>query len=983
MPDHGGRHGEAEQQWCGGWCAGRMFRGGAAVAVPTTPRPVGRLSLLSQPAGGLLQQTAGSGPAWRRADRLPNQQPPPPPPPQTNCELKQKWRAGLSHRISRIEIEEAPKTEIQSIPQWKRKQEQEKKAEESERKVEPLWKRIRETEKKQESERKQEQPDNNKMDEKQNETQPDMERRRPEPLWKKKQEPQKLESKVEPERKSDAGKQEVTKNNEIKNNIHLDKKLELPKTEEVKKIEPVRKLEPLWKRKLEPVKKPEPEVKEVPPKKAEPIWKRKIEPQEKKEPETKQEPAKKLEPKTLPKLEPTWKRKIEVDDKTEPKTKPFPSKIEPQEKKEPETKQEPTKKLEPKTPAKLEPTWKRKIEVDDKTEPKTKPDPLKKQEPKIPGKLEPIWKRKVVVEDKTEPKTKQEPVKKAEPLWKRKKEPVKEPEQMTEASKKQENDEKTKKDQSSTEDLPEEDETEIICPLCSELYDEEEYQPVLLPRCGHTFCRPCLTTIKCKGHFPCPTCRKRHLKPPIEDLPVHNEVLIKANAFREEKTGRCQTHQNLLMYWCYDCQEPLCSSCRVMNGHEVVRTRVVLQNKRQEMKESGKAILDSVLEERKKIINFVRSCSVQLLKACEESTAVEGSSKDVKEMLGDTRQTADLSFVLRSLERMKSILDVFKKASNDSESDADTTPKPRRRRERRQTHQDGDADTNEDANSPKKKTTLNSAENRKQEKDVIENTKVNKTREIRVNHQQPAAAGMQGSVPAEVMSQGPLLSLADGSLWPLTCCVYTENGRRGRLSRKGGRLHMSALTEDEEEAHFMIKLPVIQSVIPQDSPEVFLEVAVGERHLGRIYIKLWGHLRRAHHFLALCMGTHGPSYRGAKFDEVFSRGLKGECLHAGPYLTPSGDLSAQRVMDALEWDGEFKGVQRKGLVVGAGSGRPDRDACFDICTIENPSRHFACPFGEVVDGWPTIMAILEYRPVRAVTMVDVGVVVPDSVFHTS
>ena len=50
-----------------------------------------------------------------------------------------------------------------------------------------------------------------------------------------------------------------------------------------------------------------------------------------------------------------------------------------------------------------------------------------------------------------------------------------------------------------------------------------------------------------------------------------------------------------------------------MNGHEVVRTRVVLQEKRQEMKESGKAILDSVLEERKKIINSVKSCSVQLL----------------------------------------------------------------------------------------------------------------------------------------------------------------------------------------------------------------------------------------------------------------------------------------------------------------------------------------------------------------------------------
>lgn len=158
---------------------------------------------------------------------------------------------------------------------------------------------------------------------------------------------------------------------------------------------------------------------------------------------------------------------------------------------------------------------------------------------------------------------------------------------------------------------------------------------------------------------------------------------------------------------------------------------------------------------------------------------------------------------------------------------------------------------------------------------------------------------------------------------------------------------------------------------------MFLDLGVGEKKLGRVYIRLWGYLRRAHNYLAMCMGTHGPSYRGAKFEEVFSRGLKGECLHAGPYPTPDGTLSAQGVMDQLEWDGKYKGVQRQGLVVGAGSGRPDRDSCFDICTIENRDRHFACPFGEVVGGWDVVLAARDHRPIRAVTMVDVGVVVPD------
>lgn len=169
---------------------------------------------------------------------------------------------------------------------------------------------------------------------------------------------------------------------------------------------------------------------------------------------------------------------------------------------------------------------------------------------------------------------------------------------------------------------------------------------------------------------------------------------------------------------------------------------------------------------------------------------------------------------------------------------------------------------------------------------------------------------------------------------------------------------------------------MVQSLIPQEDPEVFLDLTARGKPLGRIYIRLWGHLRRAQHYLALCMGTHGPSYRGTKFEEVYSRGLKGECLHAGPYLTPSGELSAQGVMDNLEWDGKFKRPQQVGLVVGAGSGRPDRDSCFDICTIENPTRNFACPFGEVVKGMDVVLAAVDHKPVREVVMEEVGVVIP-------
>ncbi len=33
---------------------------------------------------------------------------------------------------------------------------------------------------------------------------------------------------------------------------------------------------------------------------------------------------------------------------------------------------------------------------------------------------------------------------------------------------------------------------EIKCPLCSQVYDESDKVPVLLPDCGHSFCLSCI-----------------------------------------------------------------------------------------------------------------------------------------------------------------------------------------------------------------------------------------------------------------------------------------------------------------------------------------------------------------------------------------------------------------------------------------------------------------------------------------------------------
>ncbi|XP_069983401.1 uncharacterized protein [Penaeus vannamei] len=525
-------------------------------------------------------------------------------------------------------------------------------------------------------------------------------------------------------------------------------------------------------------------------------------------------------------------------------------------------------------------------------------------------------------------------------------------------------------------------EEELLCPLCSELYEEDVKEPVLLPRCGHVFCKSCLTkTVGTRSHFPCPTCRKRHLRPHVSQLPVHIDTLARAEVFRDSKGiprsrlfGICENHGEVLEFWCRDCQAPLCGSCPVKKDHDVVRTRLLLQEKKMEIQEQGNLILQSVVDEKKKIIQKVKKCSLQLLRTCEESSLTTNSAEDVKVMMGDTKKTADVSSVLGYLARMKTILGSFKSAPEDTDAEGKASAN-RHRRTRNSQKQQGQDSTNSSPNNTLRRRT-NAAG------DSTTGTPRTRTRsslrqETKSTDKITYTTTNDHTTNNNNNNKGLETALLEPSLWPLKCCAYAEDGRKGELKWEDKRLHLYALGNHMEDAHFMIKLSVLQALISQDNPEVFMELTAGEQRLGRIYIRLWGHLRRAQNFLAMCTGTHGPSYRGAKFQEVFARGIPGECLHAGLYPTPDGGTSAKGVVENLEWDGKFKKPQKLGLVVGAGSGRPDRDACFDICTIENPQRNFACPFGEVVGGWDVVMKTVKHKPVRAVTMQEVGVVIPD------
>lgn len=274
--------------------------------------------------------------------------------------------------------------------------------------------------------------------------------------------------------------------------------------------------------------------------------------------------------------------------------------------------------------------------------------------------------------------------------------------------------------------------------------------------------------------------------------------------------GICENHGEVLEFWCRDCQAPLCGSCPVKKDHDVVRTRLLLQEKKMEIQEQGNLILQSVVDEKKKIIQKVKKCSLQLLRTCEESSLTTNSAEDVKVMMGDTKKTADVSSVLGYLARMKTILGSFKSAPEDTDAEGKASAN-RHRRTRNSQKQQGQDSTNSSPNNTLRRRT-NAAG------DSTTGTPRTRTRsslrqETKSTDKITYTTTNDHNTNNNNNNKGLETALLEPSLWPLKCCAYAEDGRKGELKWEDKRLHLYALGNHMEDAHFMIKAGVAFLII--------------------------------------------------------------------------------------------------------------------------------------------------------------------------
>ncbi|KAF2364942.1 B-box-type zinc finger [Trinorchestia longiramus] len=208
-----------------------------------------------------------------------------------------------------------------------------------------------------------------------------------------------------------------------------------------------------------------------------------------------------------------------------------------------------------------------------------------------------------------------------------------------------------------------------------------------------------------------------------------------------------------------------------------------------------------------------------------------------------------------------------------------------------------------------------------------------------------------------------------------TVCVEGSEGRLALLQWEQRGLHVYCHQFQQLDYDIAIKMPVLQALIPTKNPLVFLELTVGSSRPHRVYIQLWGHLRRARNFMALCIGDQGSAFLNTKLLQTYNYNEPGERILGGDHEHNSG-RGGCALLDDLEWNGDYCMPMKEGLVTAAGSGQQATNSLFLMCTQNDEARNFSCPFGEIVTGLDAVRECISrsHHREEEIWITDCGVV---------
>ncbi|KAM9120217.1 E3 ubiquitin-protein ligase TRIM39-like [Pangshura tecta] len=162
---------------------------------------------------------------------------------------------------------------------------------------------------------------------------------------------------------------------------------------------------------------------------------------------------------------------------------------------------------------------------------------------------------------------------------------------------------------------------EATCSICLDYFED----PVSI-RCGHNFCRACITQYwrKSDTNFSCPQCRKivqhRNFKPNrVLANVVEIAKQLSLQAAKDSGGEReCEKHQEALKLFCEEDQNLICSICRDSWDHRA-HTVVPIEEAAQNYKVHIQRQLEFLKQERDEVLGFKRSGQMKTQKLLKQA----------------------------------------------------------------------------------------------------------------------------------------------------------------------------------------------------------------------------------------------------------------------------------------------------------------------------------------------------------------------------
>ena len=109
----------------------------------------------------------------------------------------------------------------------------------------------------------------------------------------------------------------------------------------------------------------------------------------------------------------------------------------------------------------------------------------------------------------------------------------------------------------------------LKCKLCQKSFDNRDNKPLVLPKCGHTFCEECIYRRTDRNKFTCTLDGSKYEAiDSFFDFPVNTVLLSKLEKEDKNDPRPCEVHGKPLEYFCMTDSNDVCANCALFGEHK-------------------------------------------------------------------------------------------------------------------------------------------------------------------------------------------------------------------------------------------------------------------------------------------------------------------------------------------------------------------------------------------------------------------------------